>query len=452
MQPTLYETRQATEFDFPSRRLVRSSRLAARVARYLIVLLLATIVAMLFVPWQQTVSGSGSVVAYAPAERQQTIEAPVSGRVMDWDPSEIYEGARVRKGQKLCEIRDLDPDLLSRLAEQRRAIVAELEAMGNVAESYQAQVASFEEVMVQTVAAAEQYIKMAQQKVEAERQNLEAEIAAEEQYRLDYTRQKTLFADGLTSQLKLQLAERYRKEASAKVEKARASLQAAESELEAKQNERESKRREAEAKVASAQAQHRKAVGDVAKVEKSLAELDTKIAQQRNQTLLAPRDGVLLRVVVMQGGQIVKQGDPLFTLVPDTADRAAEIWISGNDVPLVSPGRHVRLQFEGWPAVQFAGWPSVAVGTFGGRVASVDVADNGQGKFRVLIVPDAEDQPWPEPQILRQGARSNGWVLLDQVTLGYELWRRTNGFPQTVSQSSADKNEAKQLKKVAKPQ
>ena len=36
--------------------------------------------------------------------------------------------------------------------------------------------------------------------------------------------------------------------------------------------------------------------------------------------------------------------------------------------------------------MQFAGWPSVAVGTFGGRVAFVDPADDGGGDFRVLVV------------------------------------------------------------------
>ena len=49
-----------------------------------------------------------------------------------------------------------------------------------------------------------------------------------------------------------------------------------------------------------------------------------------------------------------------------------ELWARGNDAPLITPGRKVRLQFEGWPAVQFAGWPSVAVGTFGGIVGVVD--------------------------------------------------------------------------------
>ena len=64
----------------------------------------------------------------------------------------------------------------------------------------------------------------------------------------------------------------------------------------------------------------------------------------------------------------LKEGDPLFTIVPDATERAVELWVSGNDTPLIQSGDHVRLQFEGWPAVQFAGWPSVAVGTFGGEV------------------------------------------------------------------------------------
>jgi adhesin transport system membrane fusion protein len=128
----------------------------------------------------------------------------------------------------------------------------------------------------------------------------------------------------------------------------------------------------------------------------------------------------------------VKPGDPLVVLVPDTDARAAELWVDGNDAPLLAEGRPVRLQFEGWPAVQFTGWPSVAVGTFGGRVALIDSTDNGQGKFRVLVVPDGE-QPWPSGRYLRQGVRANGWVLLNRVRLGYELWRLFNGFPPTVA-------------------
>ena len=143
------------------------------------------------------------------------------------------------------------------------------------------------------------------------------------------------------------------------------------------------------------------------------------------------------------GTQLVKKGDEICTIVPDTEDRAVQIWLDGNDAPLVEPGDHVRLQFEGWPAVQFAGWPSVAIGTFGGTVISVDMVDNGKGKFRCQVLRDKVDvsdptsQPWPEGRFLRQGVRANGWVLLKSVPLWFEVWRKLNGFPPTVDIDSS---------------
>jgi hypothetical protein len=78
----------------------------------------------------------------------------------------------------------------------------------------------------------------------------------------------------------------------------------------------------------------------------------------------------------------------------------------------------------------------VAVGTFGGTVALLDATDDGSGRFRLLVRPD-DGEPWPSGLSLRQGVRVNGWVLLDQVKLGYELWRRFNGFPPTVKPAGA---------------
>ena len=59
---------------------------------------------------------------------------------------------------------------------------------------------------------------------------------------------------------------------------------------------------------------------------------------------------------------------------------------------------------------------------------SIDATDDGSGKFRTLVKPDG-DSEWPSGRFLRQGVRANGWVMLSQVPLGYELWRQLNGFP-----------------------
>jgi hypothetical protein len=94
--------------------------------------------------------------------------------------------------------------------------------------------------------------------------------------------------------------------------------------------------------------------------------------------------------------------------------------------------------------LQFVGWPEVAVGTFSGKVAFVDASDDGKGKFRVLVVPDENEQAWPSARFLRQGVRVKGWVLLNQVTMAYELWRQLNAFPPLLTPESPALDLAKQ--------
>lgn len=422
-----------TSINFPALRLARSSRIARRVGRLLLVMLIGAIFALAFAPWQQSVRGTGNVVAYSPLQRQQSVEAPISGRVVRWG-DDLYDGARVQAGEFILEIQDLDPNLQIRQQEQLTATQRELEANKLVVLAYELQVAAFETSRDETVKAADEYIKVAEEKLKIEQRNLDAEQAGELQQRLDFERQKELKRDGLSSELKVQESERKWKEAIAKVDKAEAYIRAAVNELAAKRNERTAKERESQAKVDSVKATLQKATGDIEKLNKTVAELQIKIAQQQSQVVKAPRDGVVMHLMAHQGGEMVKQGDPLFVLIPDAEDRATEIWVNGNDAPLIDVGRKVRLQFEGWPGIQFAGWPSVAVGTFGGEVANVDpAAGNSKNQFRVLVVPDPNSPPWPSTKYLRQGTRANGWVLLDEVGLGFEAWRRLNGFPPIVS-------------------
>jgi len=63
-------------------------------------------------------------------------------------------------------------------------------------------------------------------------------------------------------------------------------------------------------------------------------------------------------------------------------------------------------------------------------VKVVDAVDDGSGRFRVLVVPATPDyEIWPSNRFLRQGATATGWVLLERVSIGYELWRQLMGFP-----------------------
>ncbi|MEM6365930.1 MAG: HlyD family efflux transporter periplasmic adaptor subunit [Planctomycetota bacterium] len=426
---------------------------------------------ILFAPWQQSVRGTGEVIAFKPGERMQTLQAPTKGR-LETLPEGIYENAHVKKGQVIAEIKDLDEGYLQRLTAGLRASEGEVAFMRDQVSAANRNLVAAKELVTtngrqldfykslldSTVATAEAQIDVAKNKLKAEKQKLIEADAALDQFEADFQRQKTLYEDGIASQLKYQQAEQKYLQAQAKVEQANHNIEAAESELISKTKERQAKEEKAQTEIEYSQSQLDKAKADVAKsesaiakaeadlqkAEKALLEAENKLARQSSQIITAPFDGFLTKIFANQGSAILKEGDPIAEIVPDTKDRAVQIWLDGNDAPLVDVGRHVRLQFEGWPAVQFAGWPSVAVGTFGGEVVSVDATDNGKGKFRVLVRPDPDaeslnphDRIWPNERYLRQGVRSNGWVLLEKVPLWYEIWRNMNGFPESIDPDEA---------------
>ena len=295
-----------------------------------------SVLATIFAPWTQNVKGYGRVSAYSPDERQQSLTSPVDGVIRQWF---VLEGTRVKKGDNIVDVADIDPDILSRLERERVAQQMKLDAAENA--------------------------------VETSRKNIE--------------RQRSLVSSGLSSQRAAELAE----------------------------------------------LEYAKYLTDVSSAAAELARIETRLARQASQSIVAPRDGIMQRIYAPQGGVMVKAGQVLALIVPATASRAVELTVSGNDAPLLSVGRRVRLQFEGWPAVQFSGWPSVAVGTFGGVVGVLDPGAQEDGTIRIIVFPE-EGERWPDGMYLRQGVRVIGWVLLDTVKVGWELWRQFNGFPPSL--------------------
>jgi len=180
--------------------------------------------------------------------------------------------------------------------------------------------------------------------------------------------------------------------------------------------------------VESATIKYKELKATAAGVAADVARAEVQRARQTTQLLVAPRGGVILRITGGDTATFVKEGDELLSFAPDIGQRAVEIFVNGLDAALVQPGRAVRLMFEGWPAVQFSGWPSVAIGTFPGKVQFVDPAVSPDGRFRVVVVEDAASL-WPSDRFLRLGGRARGWVLLNEVRLGFEVWRKLNNFP-----------------------
>ena len=411
-------------------RLVQSPRSVGRWAKLLAGCFVIGPAALLAAPWQQNLPSTGRVVAYAPAERQQLVEAPIDGRIVRWW---VQEGSAVKAGDPLLEISDIDPNLVTQLETQRVALRAVLVAYGEKVKSTELQVGNLQTTRDMAVNAADAYVKMAEQKVISSQAALDAAEAGVRAAQFQYDRNKALLADGIVSRQDYEQAELRLEVAKRSNDGAKASLAAARNDLEGQKANLDKTRADAESKVNAAVGYLNEARGQAEDARVKLASLEVTLSRQQSRVVNAPRDGTVLRLIVNGAGQTVKFTEPLLVLVPNTTDRAVELYVDGNDAPLITAGAPVRIQFEGWPAIQFVGWPAVAVGTFGGRVALVDSTDDGKGKFRILVSPDPSEPAWPDVRFLRQGVRAKGWVLLNNVTIGYELWRQLNGFPPVIA-------------------
>ena len=259
----------------------------------------------------------------------------------------------------------------------------------------------------------DQLIVRLQLQLDAARRKIEASQEAVTTAQIDYQRQKNLFAEGLASQLSFE-------QARIKVQQMTVSLEEARSEFN---------------------------------------QAETALSRQGSQLVVAPRNGTIIHVEAGDTATIVSAGQPLATFMPADTERAVEIMIDGRDIGLVHPGRQVRLQFEGWPAFQFSGRPDLAVGTFRGEVVFVEPSARLDGRFRVLVkeplysedclesevingIPRMGECGWPPESFVRLGATVRGWILLETVPLGFELWRLLNSFPPINVTNASSSEEA----------
>jgi multidrug resistance efflux pump len=427
--------------------LVQSSRLARRTAKALLYGLVLSVLAMAFLPWQQTSRGSGEVVAFAPQERQQTIQATAKGIVAKIADG-LLEGKKVKKGDFLLEIQPFAGDMVEQLEGQRLQLKTKEETAKVKSEAYAQNVTGFTEARDFAIAAAKEMISSTKSKLQSKQKQVSAYKAKELQARLNYERQRGLWQQGLKPQKEVEKLKKEWDVAQADLESVKRDVTALEQEVQSKQSELQEKQRVAQTKIDYAIAMQQGALGEIATVRKELGDLQIKIKEMERLTISAPRDGTVFRLNVNERGDTVKEGDSLLTIVPEATQKAVELYLKGNDIGFVQPGQEVRLQFEGWPSVQVPGWPSVAIGTFDGTVSTIDATDNGKGEFRVLVTPDETEQKWPidSNRFLRQGVRTNGWVVLGQVSLGYEVWRQMNGFPVMTAMEESKQKPSKPSK------
>ena len=401
----------------PARRALRRTALALGV----------TLAGALALPWQQSVHGRGELTALSPADRPQVVPTVVGGRIEQWF---VGEGEYVTRGAPLVRVAEvkevyLDPATLSRYREQLAAKQAAIGAKQAKAAALADQLAALDEGLVLGIEKARSKVALYAAAVDAAA--ADSAVAADQ-----LGRRESLHREGLASLNDLQSARLKAQQAVARVVEKRQELVGAEVELRAVRAEYADKLAKTRAERSATLAEVSEGAADAAKLRNAV---DNLAARAALYTVTAPQDGYVVQALRAGVGEQVKEGEALLSIMPARPRQAVALHVTATDVPLLSVGRKVRLQFDGWPALQFSGWPAVAVGTFGGEIAVIDQVARADGTYRVLVRPDPSDVPWP-PE-LRQGSGALGWATLDEVRLGYELWRRLNGFPPSLRQRPA---------------
>ncbi len=423
---------------------VESSRGYIRLAMVLSIFLLGLVAILVFVPWQQSISGIGKIMIVSPMERPQNIEAQIPARLQKWH---VRDGQVVEKGQLIAELVDLDAKFLDlnqsdRLSAQKQALIARRKAAMERAKALHDQIVSLKRSQGVAVPSAKERSAQALDRIAAAQQAIEAAKQNVRTTELNLVRLRDLFDKGVRSKRDFELAELDHTRALTEVQRAFAALDIAQRDQTVAVFDQGKVLADTDAAMNSIRAAISAADESVEAISAEICKLDIDLENLRHRVdqrlVHSPCAGKIVRLMCVGAGETVDAGTVLAVIAPMTEDLAAELTISDNDAPLVSVGRPVRLQFAGWPALQFAGWPSIAVGTFGGKVAVIDASDDGKSCYRVIVKPDLEliasgrDEHWPSAQFLRPGAEASGWIMLDTVPLGFELWRQFNAFPPTV--------------------
>lgn len=436
-----------------SMELVRTPDLAHNLAWWCGGIFLLIIFATLL-PWTQNISSQGKLTSLNPEDRPQTIHSTIAGRIEKWY---VSEGKQVKKGDtiiRLSEIKDkyFDPQLLERTNEQIVSKMEALKSSKSKAEALNKQIEALASGLQYSLNKAKNKVIQNSLKVQSDSMDLVAMKIDNQIAKDQLARQQKLYDQGLKSLTELEQRKLKFQESSAKLLASENKLNTSKNELLNAQIELNSLRAEYLDKTSKAESEMNSTMSYIYSSEAEISKMNNEYSNLKIRNsfyyITAPQDGYVVKALRQGIGETIKEGESVASIMPLDPKLAVELYVKPMDVPLLSKGSKVRLQFDGWPALVFSGWPDVGFGTFGGEVAVIDNIDS-DGSYRILVVPDPTQDPWPKP--LRVGTGCYGWAMLKDVPIFYEIWRQLNGFPPDYTgHEKIIENREKKLKDIPK--
>ncbi|MBW2961336.1 HlyD family secretion protein [Mesonia aestuariivivens] len=409
------------------------------------------LIILLFFPWTQTIESKGYVTTLRPGQRPQTLQSPIPGKIEEWY---VSEGDYVEKGDtilRISEVKDqyFDPKLLERTGDQINSKANSVKAYEQKTEALRDQLASARQERVLKLEQTKNKLKQAKLKIVSDSISLKASEVNLSIAIKQYDRIKELYEEGLKSRLDYETKQSKLQETQAKVIDLESKLLTSKNELlnarmEVNRIEAEyaNKISKIESDISTTISTRLDTQVQVSKLENSLSNYEIRRGLYFIQ---APLDGYINKAIISGIGETFKEGEKLVNIMPKSFEIAVETYVDPIDLPLLGVGDHIRVQFDGWPAIVFSGWPNASYGTYGGKVVAIENFISDNGKYRILLAPDPENEhDWPDA--LRVGSGARTMALLEDVPIWYELWRKLNGFPPNYYPKSQQKETDKKSK------
>ena len=391
------------------------------------------LVFILFVPWTQNINTSGIVTTQFQEQRPQQINSIIPGKIIKWW---VKEGDFVQKGDTIVELADtkddyLDPRLIERTNDQLTAKKQKVDFYDSKITNINGQLVAIEAGFKLQEAAIKNKIQQLERKILIDSAELSAAKIDLEVGTNQYNRAGKMLNDGIISLVDYERrTQSFNKAKAAFQEKQQKFLNTKQDVLIARidlntlKQDVNDKLFKLKGDIANSNTEKSTVIAEVAKNENELSNYRIRGSQK---WLLAPQTGQIIKAKKAGINEIVKEGEMIVEIVPNSFKYAVELFVKPMDLALINKGQDVRLQFDGYPAIVFSGWPNSSYGTFAGKISAIETNRNENGQFRVLIIPDMTEKNWPSN--LKIGTGAQGFALLNDVPIWYELWRQLNGFP-----------------------
>jgi membrane fusion protein, adhesin transport system len=424
-----------SQYNYDSFRKLESSSEPKKLATFVVLLFMSILAFISLVHWTQNVNGNGYLTTLRPEQQPHAINSYITGKIQKWY---VIDGQHIKKGDTIAFMLEVKTEYLS--PNLKKNLEDQLGSKSMSMNSYPEKIKYLDQNISSLQAEYDLKVTQYKNKVVQYRNKVSSDSAGLEAAKLNSKIEKIRF-NRVDSLYTLQIKSRKEwEEAQLKYNKAQNDLIFYQNKFEISRNEYFNTKLESSnyineflAKLSKAQSDRQSAISEMGISQKEYSEMENKLESVKlrnsNHYIIAPHDAYVLKTNKKGIGEIVKEGDPVVSLIPIEQDLAVELYVRPVDLPLINIGERIRLIFDGWPSLVFGGWPNASFGSFGGEVYAIDRNISTNGLYRVLIIPDEKDPAkWPS-KYLKLGSGVKGIFLLNSVPIWYEMWRQINGFP-----------------------